>query len=145
LAFHGTFEHTLDAKNRVTVPSKFRTALSDGVFLVRGEDPCLLVYRREDYTSLAERSLAGTNPLSRAAKDARRLFFAFADDIELDSAGRLTLAAKHLQHAGIDGREIVITGTGEALELWNPERWRSYEADLLARASDLTGNLGHPA
>ena len=87
----------------------------------------------------------GTNRLSRGAKAARRLFFAFADDIELDSAGRLTLAAKHLQHAGIDGREIVITGTGEALELWNPERWRSYEADLLARAADLTGNLGHPA
>lgn len=145
MAFHGTFEHTLDAKNRVTVPSKFRAALSGGIFLVRGEDPCLLVYRREDYEQMAERSLAATNPLSRQAKDARRLFFAFADDVELDSAGRIVLSAKHLQHAGIEGRDVVITGTGEALELWDPERWRSYEADLLARATELTGNLGHPA
>jgi MraZ protein len=145
LAFHGTFEHTLDAKNRVTVPAKFRTALSGGVFLVRGGDPCLLVYRREDYEALAQQSLAGTNPMSRAAKDARRLFFAFADDIELDSAGRITLGSKHLQHAGIDSRDVVITGTGESLELWNPDRWREYESDLLARAAELTGSLGHPA
>ena len=43
MAFHGTFEHSLDAKNRLTVPARFRAALSGGVFLVRGVDPCISV------------------------------------------------------------------------------------------------------
>jgi MraZ protein len=44
LAFHGTFEHSLDAKNRLTIPAKFRAALAGKVFLVRGADPCISLY-----------------------------------------------------------------------------------------------------
>jgi MraZ protein len=142
LAFHGTFEHSLDAKNRLTVPAKFRSALSDGVFLVRTpEDPCVRVYPADQYTAIADQAVAGMNPMSRQAREARRLFFAFADDIPLDGAGRITLGARHLQHARISGRDVVITGTGDGLELWSPDGWATYERDLLERASELTGSL----
>ena len=50
LAFHGTFEHSLDAKNRLTIPAKFRAALAGKVFLVRGVDPCISVYPEATYT-----------------------------------------------------------------------------------------------
>ena len=146
LALNGTFEHSLDAKNRLTVPAKFRGALSEGVYLVRSpDDPCVQVYPAGAYASMADQAVAGMNPMSRQAKEMRRLMFTFADDVTLDGAGRITLTARHLQHAGIDGRDIVITGTGDALELWSPAGWADYERGLLERAPELTGSLDHPA
>ena len=145
MAFHGTFEHSLDAKNRLTVPSKFRAALSGTVFLVRGAEPCISVYPEAVYSQLAEQSLSGLNPLSAQAKQLSRFFYGKADDLELDGAGRVTLQAKHLEHAGIDGRDTVITGAGDCLEIWDRTAWERYDADLTAQAPDLTASLGHPA
>ncbi|CAA9472528.1 MAG: hypothetical protein AVDCRST_MAG38-1404 [uncultured Solirubrobacteraceae bacterium] len=146
MAFHGTFEHSLDAKNRLTVPAKFRGALSEGVYLVRSaDDPCVQVYPAAAYASMADQAVAGMNPMSRQAKEMRRLMFSFADDVPLDGAGRVILTTRHLQHAGIQGRDVVITGRGDALELWSPEGWAEYERDLMARAPDMTGSLDHPA
>ena len=71
--------------------------------------------------------------------------FTLADDVPLDGAGRVTLTARHLQHAGIAGREVVIAGTGDALELWSPQRWADYERGLMERAPEMTGSLDHPA
>ena len=145
MAFHGTFEHSLDAKNRLTVPSKFRAALSGTVFLVRGAEPCISVYPEAVYSALAEQSLSGLNPLSAQAKQLSRFFYGKADDLELDGAGRVTLHSKHLEHARIDGRDTVITGAGDCLEIWDRAAWERYDAELTEQAPDLTASLGHPA
>ncbi len=145
MVFHGTFEHSLDAKNRLTVPSKYRAALSGTVFLVRGADPCISVYPNSVYGALAEQSLAGLNPLSSQYKRMSRLFYSKADDVELDGAGRITLAARHIEHAGLKGRDVVIAGSGESLEIWDRATWESYDSDLTADAPELTASLGHPA
>jgi MraZ protein len=105
LAFHGTFDHTLDVKNRITVPSKFRAALAGTVFVVRGAEPCLSVYPEAEYQRLTSESLQGLAPLSPQYKKLRRLFNGRADDVELDGAGRIALKAKQLEHAGISGRD----------------------------------------
>jgi MraZ protein len=144
LAFHGTFEHSLDAKNRLTVPSRFRAALAGKVFLVRGADPCISLYPAETYSALTEAALAGMNPFSTQARELKRLFHANATEMELDSAGRVMLTQRHLEHAGI-GREVVITGAGDCLELWDRSTWEAYDRDLSQRAPDLTASLGHPA
>ncbi len=145
MAFTGRFEHSLDAKNRLTVPAKYRAALAGTVYVVRGADPCISVYPEAAYRDLAERSLAGLNPLSAQAKRASRFFYSQADDVELDGAGRITLQAKHLKHAGIDGRETVIAGSGDCLEVWDRTAWERYESDLKAHGAELTESLGHPA
>ncbi len=145
MAFHGTFEHSLDAKNRLTVPSRFRSQLSGPVFLVRGAEPCISVYPEAVYAQLAEQALAGLNPLGADYKRLSRLFYAKADDVELDGAGRITLHSQHLDHAGIKGREAVITGTGTSLEIWDRAAWETYDAELTAQAPELTASLGHPA
>ena len=62
MAFHGTFEHTLDSKNRLTIPAKFRAALAGKVFLVRGVDPCISLYPEATYTGLTEAALSGRAP-----------------------------------------------------------------------------------
>jgi MraZ protein len=144
LAFHGTFEHSLDAKNRLTIPAKFRAALAGKVFLVRGVDPCISVYPEQTYTQLTQSALAGLNPFSPQARELKRMLYGNANDTELDSAGRVMLTPRQLEHAGI-GREVVITGAGDCLELWDRSAWEAYDRDLAQRAPDLTASLGHPA
>jgi MraZ protein len=145
LAFHGTFDHTLDVKNRITVPSKFRAALAGTVFVVRGAEPCLSVYPEAEYQRLTSESLRGLAPLSPQYKKLRRLFNGRADDVELDGAGRIALKAKQLEHAGISGRDAVVVGAGDCLEIWDRAAWEASEADLTAEAPELTASLGHPA
>ena len=145
MAFHGTFEHTLDAKNRLTVPSKFRAALAGRVFLVKGLDRCISVYPEDTYSALTQGALSGLNPFSSEARDLKRIVYGGAMDVELDGAGRIMLPAGHLDHAGITEREVVVTGAGECLELWDRGTWQAYHADLTQRAPDLTASLGHPA
>ena len=145
MAFTGTFDHTLDAKNRLTIPSKFRADLSKGVYLSRAVKDCISLYPAETYTQMADQALARiANPLSSQAREARRLLYGTAFETELDSAGRVMLTPRFLEHAGI-GREVVITGVGDCLELWDRSTWEAYETDLTARAPDLTESLGHPS
>ena len=145
MAFHGTFEHSLDAKNRLTVPSKFRAALAGKVFLVRGPDRCISLYPEATYSALTTEALAGHEPvLRRRRASSSGCFHSTATDTELDSAGRVMLTPRHLEHASID-REVVITGAGDCLELWDRSAWEAYDRDLSRRAPDLTASLGHPA
>ena len=144
MAFHGTFEHTLDAKNRLTVPSKLRTAFAEGAFLVREAEKCISLYPSATYSALTEAALSGLNPLSAQAKQLKRYFHSNAQHVELDSAGRVMLSPRHLEHAGIE-RDVVVTGAGDCLELWDRSTWEAYDQDLTARAPDLTASLGHPA
>jgi MraZ protein len=144
LAFHGTFEHTLDAKNRLTVPSKLRAAFSEGAFLVKEADKCISLYPSTTYSALTQAALSEMNPLSAQARDFKRWFHANAHAVELDSAGRVMLTPRQMEHAGIE-RDVVVIGAGDCLELWDRSTWEIYDRDLTARAPELTASLGHPA
>ena len=144
MAFHGTFEHTLDAKNRLTVPSKLRAAFSEGAFLVRGADRCVSLYPASTYSALTDAALSGFNPLSAQARELKRYFHSNAQAVELDSAGRVMLGPRQMEHASI-ARDVVVIGAGDCLELWDPSAWADYDSDLTARGPDLTASLGHPA
>jgi transcriptional regulator MraZ len=144
LAFHGTFEHTLDAKNRLTVPAKLRAAFADGAYLVREAERCVSLYPAATYSSLTQDALSKLTPLSAQRRELQRWFYSNAHAVELDSAGRVMLTARLLEHAGI-GRDVVVTGAGDCLELWDRSTWEAYDQDLTARAPDLTASLGHPA
>ena len=145
MAFTGTFEHNLDAKNRLTIPSKFRADLSKGVFLSRAMENCISLYpaadvhgrwRTQALAQVREPALRSRGASCGACSTGTRL------ETELDSAGRVMLTPKFLEHAGI-GREVVITGVGDCLELWDRSAWEAYDTDLTARAPDLTESLGH--
>jgi MraZ protein len=144
LAFHGTFDHSLDSKNRLTVPSKLRTAFAEGAFLVRSTEKCISLYPTATYSAQTEAALSGLNPLHPQARELRRYFHSNASQVELDSAGRVMLSARQLEHAGIE-RDVVVIGAGDCLELWDPSTWADYDQDLTARAPDITASLGHPA
>ena len=89
--FRGTFDHTLDAKNRLTVPARYRATLSEGVVLAMPVDqkPCVGVWRPEDYESYSQRALAELPPLSPRLAELERFFYGSSQDAELDAAGRI--------------------------------------------------------
>jgi MraZ protein len=147
LAFRGTFDHALDAKNRLTVPAKFRSALADGVVLAGspevtpGEPRSLSVWTVEAYDEFTASTLSGLNPLSPTARELKRFFFNHSHDTELDSAGRVMIPPFLMTYAGL-GKEVVVTGSGECLEVWDRTAFSRYQDEVLARIPDIAASLG---
>src|SRR4051794_30632224 len=115
MAFRGTFDHTLDAKNRLTIPAKFRASLADGVVLAKGIERCVQVWTPTAYDSYVETALAGMNPLSEPARKLGRFFAANALDSELDAAGR-GMVPGFLLDPGGGGKGGVVAGAGDGPE-----------------------------
>src|SRR5215218_251353 len=112
----GEHEHSLDDKNRLTLPAKLREQLGDHVVVTRGMDGCLYVYARDAWDALAAR----INALDSLSADSRRMqrhFFANASPGELDKQGRIVIPAVLLAQEGI-GREVTVTGVYDHLEIW---------------------------
>ncbi|MEA2199097.1 MAG: transcriptional regulator MraZ [Solirubrobacteraceae bacterium] len=147
MAFRGTFDHALDAKNRLTVPAKFRAALSDGVVLAgspeitAGEPRSLAVWTAEAYDAYTASTLSGLNPLSPKARELKRFFYNHSHDTELDSAGRVMIPPFLMSYAGL-AKDVVVTGSGECLEVWDRTAHSRYQDDVLARIPDIAASLG---
>jgi MraZ protein len=140
LAFRGQYEHSLDSKDRLTVPARFRAALAEGVVLVAGLDPCVEVRSTQGYEEWTGRVLAGLNPLGRRGRMMARRFNATARDETLDAAGRVRIARHLLDHAGLEGA-CTIVGVDDHLEIWNPARWFEHYAELDEDAERLAEEL----
>ena len=122
LMFLGEFNHSLDNKGRLTIPAKFRNALSAGLVVTRNPaDQCLLVFPQAAWEILADKvsALPLTDPRSAAF---RRAFFSAAEDLEPDGQGRILLSQRLRTHAQIDA-DVVIAGQNKFLELWAPVLW----------------------
>jgi MraZ protein len=144
MAFRGTFDYSLDAKNRLTVPAKFRAALSDGVVLAKAVDPCVALWTAGAYDEFVDATLSNFAPGSQDAQKYKRFFSANALDAELDAAGRVMIPAFLIEHAGLT-KEVVVTGAGDSLEIWNKATWADYNAALAGDISEITSRLGHTA
>jgi MraZ protein len=136
----GEHEHTLDDKNRVTLPAKFRATFAGGVVLTRGMDGCLYAYRREDWERLVETRLAGLDPLSKEGRRMQRFFFSAAAEAELDRQGRVMIPAALIEHAGL-GRNLVIAGMRDHLEIWDGAAWRKELNEVEGSAEDVAERL----
>jgi MraZ protein len=136
----GAYDHTIDDKNRLTLPAKFRQAFADGVFVTRGLDGCLFAYRREDWNRLVESRLAPLDPLSPETRRLQRFFYAGASESELDKQGRVMIPAQLLEHAKL-GREVVVAGVNDRLEIWDRAAWRTELAEVEGSAEDVAERL----
>lgn len=142
MAFRGTHDHNLDAKNRLTVPSKLRIELGEKVVVAKGVDDCLAIWPQAGYDAMVASTLAGLNPMSPETRRLRRFFNSQAHATEIDSAGRVMIPA-FLMDQGKLGREVVVSGAGECLEIWDRAAWAAEEAAMAAGIDGLTANLGH--
>ena len=135
----GEHEHTLDDKNRLTLPSKLREQLGAQVVVSRGLDGCLYVYSEGEWARLAER-VGSLDPFSREARTMQRWFFASGSDAELDKQGRMVIPAALLKIAGI-GRDVTVAGVYDHLEIWDRAAWREQQQTVEGSAEDVAERL----
>ncbi|MEA2315693.1 MAG: transcriptional regulator MraZ [Solirubrobacteraceae bacterium] len=145
-SFRGTFDHTLDAKNRLTVPSRYRDALEGKVVLAMPLDlkPCVGVWRLEDYERYTERALDGVSPLSPRLTELERFFYGSSHEAALDGAGRIMVPASLGKHAALD-KEVVVVGVGNHLELWGTSTWKEHKSVLLSGVAEVTARVADAA
>ncbi len=139
--FIGEYTHTLDGKNRLSLPAKFRKDLGRAVVLTRGLDRCLYVYPKKDWAKEAERYTARASG-TKAGRGLARLFLAGAMEAEVDSAGRV-LVPDHLKHfAHLKGKAIV-AGVASRVEIWDEAAWKKYTSSIERDADSFAEALGN--
>jgi MraZ protein len=136
----GEYEHTIDEKNRLTLPAKFRRAFVDGILLTRGMDGCLNAFTRDEWDRVVTDQLAGLDPLSQEARRMRRFFYAGASEAELDRQGRVMIPGALLEYAKLD-REVVVAGVHDHLEIWDRAAWRKELAEVEGGAESAAERL----
>jgi MraZ protein len=136
----GEFEHTVDDKNRLTLPARFRAAMAGGVVLTRGLDACIEAYPVDGWTKLVESRLSGLNPLSKETRILERFYYTGAIEAQPDKQGRVMLAPALIEHARL-GREVVVVGMRDRLEIWDRAAWRAQLKEVMGSAEDVAERL----
>jgi MraZ protein len=132
--FLGRYEHNIDEKGRITIPSKFREALGETVAVTQGFDGNLQAYPPDLFDLLAER-IRGLSLMDPNSRMLRRIFFSNAEKINFDKAGRILLPAFLRASANLSDTAVLV-GSGEYFELWSPENWQVQQTSL----SDVEAN-----
>jgi len=122
------------------LPARFRAALAGGVVITRGLDHCLNVYARPDWDVLVATELAPLRSFSKEARELKRFFFAGATDAELDKQGRVLVPPSLVRHAGL-GRDVVVAGVHDHLEIWDRAAWSEQVAIVEGSADDVAERL----
>lgn len=138
----GSYDHTIDEKSRLTLPAKFRRAFADGIFVTRGMDGCLYAYARADWERLVSTRLGTLDPLSREGRRMQRFFFSGAAESDLDKQGRVMLPPALITHASL-GREVVVAGVHDHLEIWDRAAWRTEMTEVEGSAEDVAERLAN--
>jgi MraZ protein len=132
--FYGTYTPRLDDKARLTLPHRYREAFKAGAVVVRGRSRCLYVFTTAGFDGFAEEAINAkvTDPV---AIGQARYMLANSDEQTPDAQGRILLSARMREFAGLD-RDLVLTGQGRRMEIWDAGRWASYEAEQEAAYVD---------
>ena len=137
--FQGAAVLNLDAKGRMAVPSKHRDALAapgEGRLVVTAHPHrCLLLYPQPAWVPIREQVLAAPSLQVESAM-VRRLLVGFAEDVELDSAGRLLISPALRQFAGLE-KELWLVGQGSHFEIWSAAGWKAQQDAIFALGDKL--------
>lgn len=124
MSFVGSYTHSIDAKKRVFVPSKFREELGEEFYITRKFDSYLSVYTAEDWSAYVEKleRLPETD-----AVEIQDFILGAAQKCTPDANGRIILEDRLIKHAGIE-KNIVFVGAGRQIRLWAEEEWNERES-----------------
>jgi MraZ protein len=135
--FLGRYEYAMDDRGRVPIPPRYRDLFARGAMLNQGPDPCLRLFTNESFEEQAE--LYTSQPaIERSARMTRHAFFANSFSVELDKQGRILIPAPLRAYARLEG-DVIISGAGEWLEIWDPQQFSSEmtEADRWQNRSSM--------
>lgn len=122
--FIGEYQHTIDAKGRLIVPSKLRDQLGDVFVVTKGLDECLFVYPPAEW-EIFEKKLKALPLTNKNARKFTRFFLAGARECDVDKQGRILVAANLREYASIQ-KEVVLIGVSNRIEIWSKENWNAY-------------------
>lgn len=132
----GEYQHNIDAKGRVIVPSKFREDLGECFYIAKGLDHCLFVFSPEEWARLQEKVRA--MPISKA-RGLQRFFFSGAAEVVPDKQGRILIPQILRDHAGLT-KDVTFIGASNRAEIWNTAAWNAFNdsltEDSIAEAMD---------
>jgi MraZ protein len=138
--FIGEYQHSVDPKKRLALPSKFRKELGTRVVVTRGLDKCLFVYPLKTWKELAEK--LGTLPMGQSStRSFVRLMLAGAIDSDVDSQGRILLPEYLKEYAGLS-RSVTVAGLFNRLEIWDEKKWKSYRNKAEESSDKVAEQLG---
>lgn len=123
--FIGEFKHSLDDKNRMLVPYRFKSSLTKGAVITRGLDNCLFLYKKDQWVKIA--SKISELPLSQAkARAFSRLMLAGAVEVKQDSQGRIILPDYLKEFAKLK-KNVIVAGLYSRIEIWDSKVWQEYK------------------
>lgn len=119
--FMGRYNHTIDPKGRLSIPSKYREILGDEFVVSKGMDGCLFVYANDAWKALEEK-LASLPLINREARQFARFFLSGAQYVTVDKQGRILMPQDLREFAGLE-KDVVLAGAGGRIEIWSLEKW----------------------
>jgi MraZ protein len=136
----GEYTHNIDAKKRLSLPSKWRKELGESVVVTRGLDNCLFVYPLKEWGKITEK--IGALPLGQAdTRGFNRFFLSGAVEAEVDSVGRILVPDFLKEFAGLTSK-VVLAGIHDRVEMWDEKRWIEYKRRIEGQADALAEKLG---
>jgi MraZ protein len=134
--FLGEYQHSLDAKGRIILPSKFRGLLAGGCVLTKGQDSCLAVFPKETWEERSARLREAAHS-SQDVRDFLRVWYGSAVEDEPDKQGRVTVPEHLRRYANLE-RDVAVIGVGEFAEIWASEAWARHLTEAERKFSELS-------
>ena len=142
--FRGSFEHTVDSKGRVSVPSKFRDIIADRydgrLVMAMDFDQCVTIYPLEEWEKLEEK-IKTLPMMKQEVKDFMRFFFSSATECELDKQGRILIPPTHRERASIH-KNVMLVGIMNKIEVWDAKAWEARNSQNGSKIGEALAALG---
>lgn len=135
----GEFNHSIDSKGRLIIPSKLRDSLGEHFVITKGMDGCLFLYPENEWEAFEEklRTLPLTN---KKARDFKRFFLGSAVEGEIDKQGRVLLSSSLRTYANLE-KEVVLAGVLDKVEIWSKEAWDARTTDIEENIEDIASDM----
>ena len=135
----GEYSHSLDTKGRLIMPAKLRQDIGDKFILTKGLDGCLFGFSQKEWKNFEEK--LKTLPLTnKNARDFVRFFLSGATECDIDKQGRFLITSNLREYATLE-KDAIIIGVGTRIEIWNREKWKSYNSDENISADEIAENM----
>ena len=137
----GEYNHSIDAKGRLIIPSKFRDTLGDEFVVTKGLEGCLFVFEKYDFETFMDK-LNEKSDLEAKVRKIKRFFISGAQEMEPDKQGRMLVPPVLREYAGLE-KEVVFAGVGGHIEIWDKAKWEDVTSfdDINDIAEELS-NIG---
>ena len=136
--FMGEYNHTIDEKGRLIIPSKLRDLLGYDFIITKGLDNCLFIYPKEEWGNIIKKYKELPN--TKEARNFLRIFLSGATELNLDKQGRINITSSLMKFASLK-KDCVIIGMNERLEIWSKEKWQEFIDNNESNITEIADNL----